>query len=48
MLLAAEELFGPYEWIGSTSCDAAELSIRGMENRADFVTPSLLAGDRFA
>jgi aminopeptidase N len=48
MLLAAEELFGPYEW------DRFDILVMppsfpygGMENpRLTFVTPSLLAGDR--
>ncbi len=48
ILLAAEELFGPYEW------DRFDLLVMppsfpygGMENpRLTFVTPSLLAGDR--
>jgi len=48
LLLAAEELFGPYEW------DRFDLLVLppsfpygGMENpRLTFVTPSLLAGDR--
>src|ERR1700694_659374 len=48
MLVAAEELFGPYEW------DRFDILVMppsfpygGMENpRLTFVTPSLLAGDR--
>jgi leukotriene-A4 hydrolase len=48
MLLAAEELFGPYEW------DRYDILVMppsfpygGMENpRLTFVTPSILAGDR--
>src|SRR5882672_5836052 len=48
MLLAAEELFGPYEW------DRFDILVMppsfpygGMENpRLTFVTPTLLAGDR--
>jgi len=48
MLLAAEELFGPYEWERfDILVMPPSFPYGGMENpRLTFVTPSLLAGDR--